>query len=96
MALFGSRFFNKTSKELKITMDDLGDGQEKTVFSDVAGIGKIIFDLLGGKLEIKGLADPTDTDDAVNKGYVDGLVGDIETALDSIIAIQEQLIGGAE
>jgi hypothetical protein len=31
-----------------------------------------------------------------NKGYVDGKIGDIESALDSIIAIQEQLIGGAE
>ena len=31
---------------------------------------------------------------ATNKAYVDGLVGNIETALDSIIAIQEGLIGG--
>ena len=30
---------------------------------------------------------------AVNKGYVDGLVGDIEAGLDSIVAIQESLIG---
>ena len=31
---------------------------------------------------------------AANKQYVDDLVGNIETALDSIIAIQESLIGG--
>ena len=30
------------------------------------------------------------------KAYVDNKIGDIETALDRIIAIQEQLIGGAE
>jgi hypothetical protein len=30
----------------------------------------------------------------VVKGYVDGQIGDIETALDSIIAIQNSLIGG--
>lgn len=29
-----------------------------------------------------------------NKDYVDGLVGDIETALDGIIAIQNELLGG--
>lgn len=31
---------------------------------------------------------------AATKGYVDGLVGDIETALDGIIAVQNALIGG--
>lgn len=30
----------------------------------------------------------------VIKQYVDGYVGDIETALDSIIAMQNELIGG--
>jgi hypothetical protein len=32
--------------------------------------------------------------DVANKGYVDNLVGSVETALDSIIAMQEELIGG--
>lgn len=32
----------------------------------------------------------------VTKAYIDGLTGDIETALDSIIAMQESLIGGVE
>ena len=31
---------------------------------------------------------------ATDKAYVDGLVGDIETALDNIISIQNTLIGG--
>jgi hypothetical protein len=37
------------------------------------------------------------TDDeasVVNKGYVDGLVGNVESALDSILAMQNSLIGG--
>lgn len=38
---------------------------------------------------------PSDDYDAANKLYVDTAIGDIETALDGIIAIQESLIGGA-
>ena len=41
---------------------------------------------------LKGEADLTGY---ATEAYVDGLVGDIETTLDSIIAIQENLIGGA-
>jgi hypothetical protein len=37
---------------------------------------------------------PSNQYDAANKGYVDGLVGDVESALDTIIAIQNSLIGG--
>ena len=37
---------------------------------------------------------PTADEHATTKAYVDGLVGDVETALDSIIAIQTSLIGG--
>ena len=40
------------------------------------------------------VATPKGKKQAVNKEYVDDLVGDIETALDSIIAIQNELIGG--
>ena len=43
---------------------------------------------------IASLADPVDITDAVNKRYVDNALGDIETALDGIIAIQAELIGG--
>lgn len=37
---------------------------------------------------------PIEDMDVANKGYVDNLVGGVETALDSIIAMQEELIGG--
>lgn len=37
---------------------------------------------------------PGNATSATSKQYVDGLVGDVETALDSIIAMQESLIGG--
>lgn len=37
---------------------------------------------------------PTADTDAANKAYVDNAIGDIEAALDNIIAIQENLIGG--
>lgn len=37
---------------------------------------------------------PIEDMDVANKGYVDNLVGSVETALDSIIAMQEELIGG--
>ena len=45
---------------------------------------------------VEGVAEPVGDTDAANKAYVDNSIGSIETALDSIIAIQEQLIGGAE
>lgn len=47
-----------------------------------------------GEAHIHGLADPENEWDAVNKQYVDGLVGDIESVLDSVIALQNSLIGG--
>lgn len=37
---------------------------------------------------------PTERDDAVNKRYVDELVGDVEEALDNILALENALIGG--
>lgn len=37
---------------------------------------------------------PAANSSAVAKQYVDGLVGDVENALDSIISMQESLIGG--
>lgn len=45
-------------------------------------------------LLIHNLADPSAPMDAVNKRYIDNLVGDIESALDSVIALQNSLIGG--
>lgn len=43
---------------------------------------------------IRNLADPIFDADAVNKQYMDAAIGDIESTLDSIIAIQENLMGG--
>lgn len=43
---------------------------------------------------IQNVATPEDSADAATKGYVDGLVGNVELALDSIIALENELIGG--
>lgn len=43
---------------------------------------------------IKNLGNPTDDTDAVNKKYVDTAIGSIDSALDSIIAIQNSILGG--
>ena len=43
---------------------------------------------------IQNVGNPEDSTDATNKGYVDGLIGDIDTALDSIISIENNLMGG--
>ena len=43
---------------------------------------------------IQSVGTPEADEDAANKGYVDGLVGDVEDALDVIIAMQESLLGG--
>ena len=43
---------------------------------------------------IRNLAEPIFDRDAVNKAYLDGAVGDIEAAIDAVIALQENLIGG--
>ena len=44
---------------------------------------------------LSGVADGINDSDAATVGQLNAAVGDIETALDSIIAIQESLIGGA-
>ena len=44
---------------------------------------------------LSNIADGIDDTDAATVGQLNSAVGDIETALDSIIAIQESLIGGA-
>ena len=50
------------------------------------------FNVEGSKIE--NVATPTQINDATNKKYVDSLVGDIETALDEIKALQDSILGG--
>lgn len=45
---------------------------------------------------IKSVSDPKDDTDAANKGYVDGLVGDIEVAIDELHNYAQSLVGGTE
>lgn len=45
---------------------------------------------------LRHLAPGTGASDAVTKGQLDEAVGDVETALDAILAIQNELIGGEE
>lgn len=44
--------------------------------------------------KITNLGNPTTDTDAVNKNYVDTAIGSIDSALDSIIAIQNSILGG--
>jgi hypothetical protein len=45
-------------------------------------------------IQFTGIATPTEDNDAANKSYVDEKLGSIDTALERIIEIQENLIGG--
>ncbi len=51
-------------------------------------------DVVGSR--IKNVGEPTDDTDAATKGYVDGIVNDIETALDELHNYAQAIIGGAE
>lgn len=46
------------------------------------------------KVRLRNLAPGVNNDDSVTVGQMNAVVGDIETALDAILAIQEELIGG--
>lgn len=64
-------------------------------FLDVKYAAYVQEDLVVGRTAICE-KDPTQDAHLTNKKYVDGLIGNIETALDNIIAIQNSLIGGDE
>ena len=69
-----------------------GDGkQNKVRYSRYAAVNSLVQRDEAGRTQFEA---PKEAKDAVNKEYVDDLIGDVETALDSIIAIQEALIGG--
>lgn len=79
-----------------------------SITGSVLSIGASALEMSGGSIHInktdygfyvdgnriQSVGTPEDSADAANKGYVDGLIGDIDTALDSIISIQNSLIGG--
>lgn len=81
-----------------------GNANAFEINSAIARINCGVFDLISGgnevisadngNLKLRRLIAPTDDTDAVNKMYVDDKVGSIETALDSIIAIQNSILGG--
>ena len=60
----------------------------------VHGNADIMGELTVNNYPIKSMAEPTDDYHLVNKKYVDNQIGDRETTLDNIIAIQNELIGG--
>lgn len=93
VVLFGSELKNLTGWD-----DELGTESEvsfyicKTRYNE--GLPNGGFHLWDGD-EWVDLLNTKQVDAKADKEYVDALVGDIETALDSIIAIQNELIGGA-
>lgn len=60
------------------------DAMKKIADSDLDMNGRFIHNVLDG----------VEDNDAATVGQLNAAVGDIETALDSIIAIQDSLIGG--
>lgn len=73
---------------VQILMNTDSDEQETTTF------GALVRRWNYGDIYVH--LEPHSPKSATSKNYVDNLVGDIESALDSIIAIQNSLIGGNE
>lgn len=73
------------------TTVSLSAGSSASIYLDSSS-GEVIIN--GLSVQIAGLEDPSSPSDAVNKSYVDTKIGDIESVLDSIIAIQNSLLGG--
>jgi hypothetical protein len=78
MDKFGTVYENDVVIEKPVYFNKFSDFTEETRFE--------------GQVSI--MQNPVSVEHAVNKGYVDNLVGDIETALTNIEAIQDALIGG--
>ena len=80
-----------------------------SITGSVLSIGASALEMSGGSIHInktyygfyvdgnriQSVGTPEDSADATNKGYVDGLIGDIDTALDSILALENALIENA-
>ena len=72
-------------RQISSTVDDNG--------SYIGGVFAFVYP--DGHVILRGVADGVEDNDAATVGQLNTAVGDIETALDSIISIQESLIGGA-
>lgn len=85
---------------LKDIWIDKVNGVDDIDASDINNIAQAVIDLeetSGGSIEIDAQMSDTSENAVQNKvikTYVDGITGDIETALDSIIAIENELMGG--
>lgn len=92
--------------ETVLLIPDTGPANFKFTIKGEGAGGNFVFESnnSGGSISYGGPGDlsfpnayfpqPTKPSQAANKQYVDNLVGDIETALDNIIEIQNSLIGG--
>ena len=69
-------------KELRGANDVPCDVSDINITSSLTTDGGIHIDLLGCR--VQGISTPTAEKDAVNKGYVDSLVGNINSVLDAI------------
>lgn len=88
---------------------DVGNGYVSAFcFGDMEFASEIGGIILKGKAEsgdtanvdvcgcrVRNLAAPINPDDAVNKAYFDAVLGEIDTALDKVISVEESYIGGA-
>lgn len=72
-------------EQLNSITDENNNTQGVLFFSYPDGDGNVI---------LRGVADGIESNDAATVGQLNAAVGDIETALDSIITIQNELIGG--
>ena len=65
-----------------------GDSDENLILgassAEVCKISDGILEFISGGQTIRGVNNPTNDSDAANKGYVDDLVGNINTVLDTI------------
>lgn len=70
------------------------EGSSVTISGGSFTIGNLSYGLSVSNNRIQNVGTPTESTDAVNKSYVDNLVGNIDGILQTIIAAQEALIGG--
>ena len=65
-----------------------------TISGGSVAIGDTTYGFSVSNNKIENVGTPEASTDAATKGYVDSAIGNIETALDNILSIQNSLIGG--